>query len=239
MNLHFSPVFDRIQTPVQIEKRERHALIPRRRRRRRRHTRRHTRPGCCCCCLFLGCSHLYSSPVVWYDIVTVVVIIMSLLHVRFYSSALINYNFSFFFSFLFVCPHKSTHTKEGGGGPLDSREVGLKKEPKEKERDFVLIKCVCVFRSFFFLCIPSFLCHERGCWQHHHHSSLNKVCIYYTLFLSSSRRQRILLLLKGTYDATAPDRSFATSSFTSSFTSSSVFVFIESGKNADFSDWKD
>ena len=81
---------------------------------------------------------------------------------------------------------------------------------------------------------------ERGCWQHHHHSSLNKVCIYYTLFLSSSRRQRIiLLLLKGTYDATAPDRSFATSSFTSSFTSSSVFVFIESGKNADFSDWKD
>ena len=156
MNLHFSPVFDRIQTPVQIEKRERHALIPRRRRRRRRrHTRRHTRPGCCC--LFLGCSHLYSSPVVSYDIVTVVVIITSLLHVRFYSSALINYNFSFFFSFLCVlCPHKSTHTKEGG--PLDSREVGLKKEPKEKERDFVL-KCVCVFRSFF-LCIPSFLCGE-------------------------------------------------------------------------------
>ena len=151
MNLHFSPVFDRIQTPVQIEKRERHALIPRRRR-RRRHTRRHTRPGCCCCCLFLGCSHLYSSPVVWYDIVTVVVIIMSLLHVRFYSSALINYNFSFFFSFLFVCVSTQKHThKGGGGGPLDSREVGLKKEPKEKERDFVLIKCVCVFRSFFFV----------------------------------------------------------------------------------------
>ncbi len=39
--VHFSPVFDRIQAPVQIEKRERHALI------RRRHTRhtRHTRPG--------------------------------------------------------------------------------------------------------------------------------------------------------------------------------------------------
>ena len=52
---------------------------------------------------------------------------------------------------------KHTH-KGGGGGPLDSREVGLKKEPKEKERDFVL-KCVCVFRSFF-LCIPSFLCGE-------------------------------------------------------------------------------
>ena len=102
---------------------------------------------------------------------------------------------------------------------------------------------MCVFFSFVFFCVflPSFV--ERGCWQHHHHSSLNKVCIYYTLFLSSSRRQRILLLLKGTYDATAPDRSidrsFATSSFTSSFTSSSVFVFIESGKNADFSDWKD
>ena len=37
--VHFSPVFDRIQAPVQIEKRERHALI-----RRCRHTR-HTRPG--------------------------------------------------------------------------------------------------------------------------------------------------------------------------------------------------
>ena len=111
-----------------------------------------------------------------------------------------------------MCPHKSTHTKEGrrGGRPFRLKRGGanIKKEPKEKERYFVFSVCVCV--SFvFFLCIPSFLCHERGCWQHHHHSSLNKVCIYYTLFLSTSRRQRILLLLlKGTYDATAkPDRS--------------------------------
>ena len=152
MNLHFSPVFDRIQTPVQIEKRERHALIPRRRR-RRRHTR-HTRPGCCC--LFLGCSHLYSSPVVSYDIVTVVVIITSLLHVRFYSSALINYNFSFFFSFLFVCPHKSTHTKEGG--PLDSR-VGAKKRAKRERERFCSKVCVCFSFVFF---VYSFLPLWRG-----------------------------------------------------------------------------
>ncbi len=75
---------------------------------------------------------------------------------------------------------------------------------------------------------------------------LPKVFIY-TLSLSSSRRQRILL--KGTSsfvvdfdddddDATAPDRSIDRSFASSSFTSSSVFVFIESGKN-DFSDWKD
>ena len=98
------------------------------------------------------------------------------------------------------------HTHKGGGGGLLVREVGLKRAKRERERFCFFCVCVCFVR--FFLCIPSFLCHERGCWQHHHHSSLNKVCIYYTLFLSSSRRQRILLLLlKGTYDATAPDRS--------------------------------
>ena len=88
--------------------------------------------------------------------------------------------------------------------------------------------------SFVFFVYSSFLCHEGDAAAPP--PLLNKVCIC-TLFLSTSRRQRILLLLlKGTYDATVIDRSFATSSFTSSFTSSSVFVFIESGKNADFSD---
>jgi len=159
MNLHFPPVFDRIQTPVQIEKRERHALIPRRRR-RRRHTRRHTRPGCCCCCLFLGCSHLYSSPVVWYDIVTVVVIIMSLLHVRFYSSALINYNFSFFFSFLFVCVSTQKHTHKGGGGrPFRLKRGGAKKRAKRERERFCSNKvCVCVSFVFFVkVFLPSFV----------------------------------------------------------------------------------
>ena len=149
MNLHFSPVFDRIQTPVQIEKRERHALIPRRRRRHTRHTRRHrhTRPGCCC--LFLGCSHLYSSPVVWYDIVTVVVIIMSLLHIRFYYSALIK--IFLFFSLFCLCVHTKAHTQRRGGRPFRLKRGGAKKSQKKKrKRDFVFL-CVCVFRSFFFV----------------------------------------------------------------------------------------
>ena len=160
---------------------------------------------------------------------------MSLLHIRFYYSALIK--IFLFFSLFCLCVHTKAHTQRRGGRPFRLKRGGA--FFRERER----FCSVCVFFSFVFFCVflPSFV--ERGCWQHHHHSSLNKVCIYYTLFLSSSRRQRIILLLKGTYDATAPDRSidrsFATSSFTSSFTSSSVFVFIESGKNADFSDWKD
>ena len=155
MNVHFSPVFDRIQTPVQIEKRERHALIPRRRR-RRRHTR-HTRPGCCC--LFLGCSHLYSSPVVSYDIVTVVVIITSLLHIRFYSSAL-NIKIFLFFSLFCLCVHTKAHTQRRGGRPFRLKRGGAKKRAKRERERFCSKVCVCFSFVFFRVFLPSFV--KRG-----------------------------------------------------------------------------
>ncbi len=127
--------------------------------------------------------------------------------------------------------HKSTHTKEGG--PDLIKEVGL--EP-EKERDFV---CVC----FSFVFVYSFV--ERGCWQHQNHYSLK--CLF-TLSLfhrvvvkeyySKVRLKFVVDFDDDDDDATAPDRSIDRSFASSSFTSSSVFVFIESGKN-DFSDWKD
>ena len=125
------------------------------------------------------------------------------------------------------------HKHKGGGGPR-LREVGL--EP-EKERDFV---CVC----FSFVFVYSFV--ERGCWQHQNHYSLK--CLF-TLSLfhrvvvkeyySKVRLKFVVDFDDDDDDATAPDRSIDRSFASSSFTSSSVFVFIESGKNADFSDWKD
>ena len=145
MNLHFSPVFDRIQTPVQIEKRERHALIPRRRRRRRRHTR-HTRPGCCC--LFLGCSHLYSSPVS-YNIV-----FSSYHYVAFTRPRLCCFKIFLFFSLFCLCVHTKAQTQRRGG-PFRLREVGLKRA-RERER----FCSVCVFFSFVF--VYSFLPLWRG-----------------------------------------------------------------------------
>ena len=137
MNVHFSPVFDRIQTPVQIEKRERHALIPRRRHTRRRHTR-HTRPGCCCCCccwcLFLGCcSHLYSSPVS-YNIV-----FSSYHYVAFTRPRLCCFKiFLFFFSFLFLCPHTKAHTQRRG-----PRLIRGGARARERERFCVRVFFVC------------------------------------------------------------------------------------------------